>query len=200
MLLIHGGAFAVGSASDSCNMPSEVMNRAIAMGKPVVFVSIKYDNPLFLRRRLTRLSYRLGVLGFSAAPLHHDGGPPRDLDLNVGFLDQLMAMEWCVSSTTITQLTILQGQPRNPQLWRRPEQGHPRRRKRRSNVGRSSPALLASSLVPRSLYDLRGANILPRPHSHRSSDTSFAPAQQHVLLPLAIRRRGGLHELHRVSP
>lgn len=49
-------------------------------------------------------SYRLGPLGFTSqapppsteknVPPHIPIGPPEDLDLNVGFKDQLLALDW----------------------------------------------------------------------------------------------------------
>lgn len=91
MLYFHAGGYVGGSAMASD--PTALVLRSIVLNKPVVFVSAKYTFSRCQGILLTGSSYRLGALGFSAAPLHN-GGPPLDLDLNVGFHDQLLALEW----------------------------------------------------------------------------------------------------------
>ncbi|BGP12869.1 hypothetical protein JCM10213v2_000786 [Rhodosporidiobolus nylandii] len=88
MLWIHGGGFVGGSSSEAKYNPRELMHRAVDMEEEMVFVSI---------------NYRLGPLGFTASPPEPAAEPiaphipmraPTDLDLNVGFKDQLLALRW----------------------------------------------------------------------------------------------------------
>ncbi|ORY68077.1 Alpha/Beta hydrolase protein [Leucosporidium creatinivorum] len=88
MFWIHGGGFVSGSSNEEKYDPTDLMSRAISMNQPFVFVSI---------------NYRLGALGFSAAPPPPGEPPiaphipvraPVDLDLNVGLKDQLEALKW----------------------------------------------------------------------------------------------------------
>ncbi|GAA6011519.1 hypothetical protein JCM8202_004057 [Rhodotorula sphaerocarpa] len=88
MVWIHGGGFVGGSSSESNYHPGELLDRAIDLEQPFVFTSI---------------NYRLGALGLTASPpepmekpkpFHIPVRPPAELDLNVAFKDQLIALEW----------------------------------------------------------------------------------------------------------
>ncbi|KAG0664274.1 hypothetical protein C6P46_001738 [Rhodotorula mucilaginosa] len=88
MVWIHGGGFVSGTSSEENYHPRELLDRAIDLEQPFVFTSF---------------NYRLGALGLSASP-PEPGAPPTaphiptrpasELDLNVAFKDQLMALEW----------------------------------------------------------------------------------------------------------
>ncbi|GAA5980103.1 hypothetical protein JCM10908_001537 [Rhodotorula pacifica] len=88
MVWIHGGGFVGGSSSEENYHPGELLDRAIDLDQPFLFASI---------------NYRLGALGLTASP-PEPGAPPTaphipvrpasELDLNVAFKDQLMALEW----------------------------------------------------------------------------------------------------------
>ena len=106
------------------------------------------------------LSYRLNALGFSSSP--PTPGPPTmaphipiqapdDLDLNVGFKDQLEALQWIHR-----EIANFGGDPTKvrPELVRRTEEliqiaGHACRAQRRSNLCWAAPALLPSAPLPR---------------------------------------------------
>ncbi|KAF9480014.1 alpha/beta-hydrolase [Pholiota conissans] len=68
---MHGGAYTVNSASDPAFDPTELIQRSVAIGKPIVFASI---------------NYRLNTFGFLAST----HVPPEDL--NMGLQDQLVAL------------------------------------------------------------------------------------------------------------
>ncbi|TBU37597.1 alpha/beta-hydrolase [Dichomitus squalens] len=70
---IHGGAFMQGAASDPEYNPTFIIQRSVATGKPIIFVST---------------NYRLNTFGFLAS--RHV--PPSDL--NVGLQDQTAALEF----------------------------------------------------------------------------------------------------------
>ncbi|GAA6010570.1 hypothetical protein JCM11491_002976 [Sporobolomyces phaffii] len=89
MIWIHGGGFVGGSSNEAKYDPRELMELSIdELEQRFVFVSI---------------NYRLGAFGFTASPPppgpeplppHIPTGPPLDLDLNVGFKDQVLALKW----------------------------------------------------------------------------------------------------------
>ncbi|BGP36850.1 hypothetical protein JCM10449v2_000752 [Rhodotorula kratochvilovae] len=88
MFWIHGGGFVGGTSAEDKYNPRDLMHRAIDLDQPFVFVSI---------------NYRLGAFGFTASPPEPAAPPtaphipmraPTDLDLNVGFKDQLAALRW----------------------------------------------------------------------------------------------------------
>ncbi|GAA5849867.1 hypothetical protein JCM8547_000939 [Rhodosporidiobolus lusitaniae] len=88
MLWIHGGGFVTGSSNEAKYNPRELMHHAIDIEQEMVFVSI---------------NYRLGSLGYTASPPEPGPEPiaphipiraPTDLDLNVGFKDQILALRW----------------------------------------------------------------------------------------------------------
>ncbi|GAA5864558.1 hypothetical protein JCM3774_005165 [Rhodotorula dairenensis] len=88
MVWIHGGGFVGGSSDEPNYHPRELLDRAIDLDQPFVFTSI---------------NYRLGALGLTASPPepgahptapHIPTRPASELDLNVAFKDQLLALEW----------------------------------------------------------------------------------------------------------
>ncbi|KAK0213967.1 alpha/beta-hydrolase [Armillaria fumosa] len=68
---LHGGAYTSGAASSPAYDPTRIVNRSIAIGKPILFVST---------------NYRLNTFGF----LSSANVPPEDL--NAGLLDQRQAL------------------------------------------------------------------------------------------------------------
>ncbi|GAA5988833.1 hypothetical protein JCM11641_005034 [Rhodosporidiobolus odoratus] len=88
MVWIHGGGFVGGTSAEEKYNPRDLMHRSIELEEEMVFVSI---------------NYRLGALGFTASPPAPGDPPmqphvpiraPTDLDLNVGFKDQILALRW----------------------------------------------------------------------------------------------------------
>ncbi|KAJ6541711.1 alpha/beta-hydrolase [Mycena capillaripes] len=71
LVWIHGGAYTVGAASNPLFDPTRIIQRSIALNKPIIFVSI---------------NYRLNTFGF----LSSTSVAPEDL--NVGLLDQQQAL------------------------------------------------------------------------------------------------------------
>lgn len=108
---LHTGGFVGGSSSESNYHPGELLDRAIDLEQPFVFTSIKSVAMLGPDPRSLAddhpahhfTSYRLGALGLTASPpepmekpkpFHIPVRPPAELDLNVAFKDQLIALEW----------------------------------------------------------------------------------------------------------
>lgn len=73
LVWLHGGFYMIGSSSNPSTDPTRIINRSVAIGKPIIFVS---------------LNYRLNTFGFLASA-HVD---PEDL--NAGLLDQRAAFEF----------------------------------------------------------------------------------------------------------
>ncbi|THX18880.1 alpha/beta-hydrolase, partial [Aureobasidium pullulans] len=74
VVFLHGGAFFIGSGQRKYYDPLTFCKQALAMDKPLVFVSV---------------NYRLGALGFFHSPKSEGLIPP-----NNGLHDQITAFEW----------------------------------------------------------------------------------------------------------
>lgn len=74
VVFLHGGAFFIGSGQRRYYDPLTLCKQALAMDKPLVFVSV---------------NYRLGALGFFHSPKSEGLIPP-----NNGLHDQITAFEW----------------------------------------------------------------------------------------------------------
>ncbi|KAJ7621945.1 alpha/beta-hydrolase [Mycena polygramma] len=72
LVWIHGGAWTIGSASAPTYDPTRLLARSVAIGKPIVFVS---------------MNYRLNTFGYLASATMQPG------DLNAGLLDQRVALQ-----------------------------------------------------------------------------------------------------------
>ncbi|TBU54913.1 alpha/beta-hydrolase [Dichomitus squalens] len=88
---IHGGAFMQGAASDPEYNPTFIIQRSVATGKPIIFVST---------------NYRLNTFGFLAS--RHV--PPSDL--NVGLQDQTAALEFVQHN-----IAAFGGDPEKVTIW-----------------------------------------------------------------------------------
>ncbi|KAF9480015.1 alpha/beta-hydrolase [Pholiota conissans] len=88
---LHGGAFTVNSASNPMFDPTEIIQRSIAIGKPIMFVST---------------NYRVNTFGFLAS----EHVPPEDL--NMGLQDQRMALVFVQEN-----IAAFGGDPAKVTIW-----------------------------------------------------------------------------------
>ncbi|KAH9481758.1 putative secreted lipase [Psilocybe cubensis] len=91
MVWLHGGAYTINAASNPQYDPSDFIQRSIAIGKPIVFVSS---------------NYRLNTFGFLASA----DMPPEDL--NAGLLDQRIALEFVQDN-----IAAFGGDPEKVTIW-----------------------------------------------------------------------------------
>ncbi|ETW81383.1 Carboxylesterase [Heterobasidion irregulare TC 32-1] len=91
LVWLHGGFYMIGSSSNPSTDPTRIINRSVAIGKPIIFVS---------------LNYRLNTFGFLASA-HVD---PEDL--NAGLLDQRAAFEFIQ-----TNIAPFGGDPSKVTIW-----------------------------------------------------------------------------------
>jgi len=88
---IHGGAFTTNSASNPGFDPTEIIQRSIAVGKPIIFVST---------------NYRVNTFGFLAS-----SSIPAE-DLNVGLQDQRMSLNFVQDN-----IAAFGGDPDKVTIW-----------------------------------------------------------------------------------
>lgn len=74
VLYVHGGGLVKGSCSDSHTEPDRLVQYAMSIGKPIIFVA---------------MNYRLSIFGFARLPILKD-----KKSINVGVRDQRLAFEW----------------------------------------------------------------------------------------------------------
>ncbi|KAI0081105.1 alpha/beta-hydrolase [Panus rudis PR-1116 ss-1] len=91
LVWIHGGAFMHGATSDPAYDPTHMISRSVAIGKPIIFVSI---------------AYRLNTFGF----LSTSHLPAQDL--NAGLHDQRLALEFLQDN-----LLAFGGDPARVAIW-----------------------------------------------------------------------------------
>ncbi|KAJ7650781.1 alpha/beta-hydrolase [Roridomyces roridus] len=91
LVWIHGGAFTNGASSDPQFDPTLILQRSVALDKPIIFVSI---------------NYRLNTFGF----LSSAGVAPQDL--NVGLLDQRQAFVFLQQN-----IAAFGGDPSKVTIW-----------------------------------------------------------------------------------
>ncbi|KJA16882.1 hypothetical protein HYPSUDRAFT_46927 [Hypholoma sublateritium FD-334 SS-4] len=88
---LHGGSYITNSASDPAFDPTEIIQRSVAVGKPIVFVST---------------NYRLNTFGFLAS----SSVPPEDL--NMGLHDQRQALVFVQEN-----IAAFGGDPSKVTIW-----------------------------------------------------------------------------------
>ncbi|KAF9480016.1 alpha/beta-hydrolase [Pholiota conissans] len=88
---IHGGAYTSQAGSTPSTDPTELIQRSVAIGKPIIVVST---------------NYRLNTFGFLASA----SVPPEDLDM--GLLDQKMALEFVQEN-----IAAFGGDPSKVTIW-----------------------------------------------------------------------------------
>ncbi|KAE9385462.1 alpha/beta-hydrolase [Gymnopus androsaceus JB14] len=91
LVWIHGGAYTSGAASQANYDPTRILTQSVAIGKPIIFVSI---------------NYRLNTFGFLASSL------VAPQDLNAGLLDQRLAFEFIQDN-----IAAFGGDPTKVTIW-----------------------------------------------------------------------------------
>ncbi|KAE9402451.1 alpha/beta-hydrolase [Gymnopus androsaceus JB14] len=91
LVWIHGGAYTDGAASEAEFDPTRILTQSVAVGKPIIFVSI---------------NYRLNTFGFLSSSL------VAPEDLNAGLLDQRLAFEFVQDN-----VAAFGGDPTKVTIW-----------------------------------------------------------------------------------